>query len=143
MKNLMQSGLALLITGSLLAACGGDDPSGPDLSACPGGTELRMDHTVSGTLAEGDALDIDGAYLDRFAFGLDSGGTVRISMTSEDVNAWLWLLSSDESVLGHDNDSGTGTNSLLVQSLDAGCYYVEATTAFPGESGSYTLTLSR
>jgi hypothetical protein len=130
---------ALLLPLLLLAvACGGDDPTSVVLG-CEGGTPLAVNQTMNGTLEEGDMLDIDGAYLDRYALTVEEDASLVITMDSEDVDAFLWLLSTGESVINNDDDSGEGFNARIEQRLNRGCYFVEATSATADESGDYTL----
>jgi hypothetical protein len=121
-----------------LSSCGGDSPTDNSLD-CSGGSPLSIGAGVTGTLQAGDALDIDGAYLDRYALEVGQTGTVRITMTSAAVDAFLWLRSPSGSVLTADDDSGGGSDARITQSLSRGCYLVEATTFFEGETGGYNL----
>lgn len=124
-----------------LAACG-DDPAAPALD-CTGGVPLAVGATVNGTLEEGDALDIDGAYLDRFALAVTSDRTVTITMRSPELDSFLWLRTAGGAVITTNDDGGGGVNGLdarIVRDLERECYLVEATT-FPGQTGAYTLTV--
>ena len=119
----------------VLAGCdsitGGED--------CSGGTRIEVGDVVTGTLEAGDDLDVDGAYLDRFALEVNEDGTVTITLTSDDFDAWLWLLEEDESVVASDDDGAGGLNSEISMSLDQGCYLIDATSLGEGETGDYTL----
>lgn len=47
-------------------------------------------------------------------------------------------------VIASNDDGGggdTGLDARIQRSLDRGCYWVEATSALPGHSGAYTLTV--
>lgn len=135
----LAAGLALVT----LFGCG-DDPTGPSLT-CTGGSPLAVGGTVNGTLQQGDDLDIDGAFLDRYALSVTSSATITITMRSNEVDAFLWLLDAeDETVIDSDDDGGggdTGLDARIQRSLDRGCYWVEATSAFAGPTGAYTLTV--
>jgi hypothetical protein len=110
---------------------------------CTGGAPLAVDATVNGTLQQGDDLDIDGAYLDRYSLTVEEAGTIRITMRSDDVDSWLWLLNTNGTVITADDDSGGGLDAQITRSLNRGCYLVEATSAFPGETGAYVLSTQR
>lgn len=138
-KNLAGSGALLPLL--LLVACGGDSTGPVDLN-CVGGTPLAVGATVNGTLLEGDDLDVDGAYLDRFALTVEESSSIQFTMRSDDLDAFLWLLRPNGNVITQDDDSGGGLDAQITQSLDRGCYLVEATT-FPGETGAYVLTVQR
>jgi hypothetical protein len=129
-----------------IAACGDSSPAGPEDLNCTGGAPLSVGATVNGTLEEGDDLDIDGAFLDRYALTVNQGGQIEITMRSTAVDAFLWLLETNESVIAFDDDSGGGPGGLdarITRNLSTGCYLVEATSAFPGETGPYTLEVRR
>lgn len=131
----------LLCAGAVgIAGCGDDDSSGPDLD-CTGGPDIAIGQTVNGVLEEGDDLDIDGAFLDRYALAVNRDRTVQIDMVSTQVNAFLWLLDDDGGVVDVDNDGGAGTNARIVAALDRGCYFVEATSSSDGQTGTYTLSV--
>lgn len=126
----------------LFSACG-DSGTGPDTLNCSGGAALVLGTTLNGTLAEGDDLDVDGAFLDRYALAVPDAGLIRITMRSDDVDAWLWLLSSTGSVLESDDDSGGDLDARIERTLSRGCYLVEATSASPGQVGAYSLLAER
>lgn len=135
------AGPGVLLPLLLLAACGGDSTGPVDLN-CVGGTPLSVDATVNGTLLEGDDLDVDGSYLDRFALTVEESGSIRITMRSDDLDAFLWLLRPSGNVITSDDDNGGGLDAQITQTLNRGCYLVEATT-YPGESGAYVLSVQR
>ena len=87
-------------------------------------------------------LDIDGAFLDRYALAVPTATTVRITMRSAEVDSFLWLLTSGASVIAFDDDDGEGIFGLdaqISEPLARGCYLVETTSLDEGETGSYTL----
>ena len=138
-------GAVLLCCAALALGACGSDSSGPPDPDCEGGLALTVGANVGGVLEQGDELDIDGAFLDRYALTVTASGPLEITMRSTAVDAFLWLLSETGAVLAQDDDSGLGVNGVdaqLTETLSEGCYLVEATT-FPGESGAYTLTVER
>ncbi len=136
--------LPLILASIVFLTAGCSDSTGPeDLVTCTGGTPLAVGATVNGTLAEGDELDFDGAYLDRYALAVQQGGTHEVTMRSTELDSFLWLVNPDSGdIIAFDDDSGGGLDARIVHPLDRGCYWVEATT-FPGESGAYTLSVLR
>jgi hypothetical protein len=137
--------VSIVLLAFLLTACGDDDGTGPEPLTCTGGTALVLGTTVNGTLEEGDDLDSDGAYLDRFALTVEQRGVIRITMRSADLDSWLWLLNSSGGLVDYDDDGAGGVNGLdarIERELNRGCYLVEATT-FVGETGAYSLLAER
>ena len=138
-------GAVLLCCAAMALGACGSDSSGPSDLECEGGLALTIGANVGGVLEQGDALDVDGAFLDRYALTVTGAGPVEITMRSTAVDAFLWLLSESGAVLAQDDDSGLGVNGLdaqITETLSEGCYLVEATT-FEGETGAYTLTVER
>lgn len=142
MKARAQLVLLIALVAVALTGCGSDGGTGPEQLECSGGTALAVGQTVNGTLEPGDDLDIDGAYQDRYALTVEQGGTIEISMSSSDVDAFLWLLSVGENVIEFNDDGGDGTDARISESLERGCYLVDATT-FPDFSGGYELSVQR
>jgi hypothetical protein len=123
-----------------LSSCGGSDSPTDNSIECSGGPPLGLGSTVSGRLESGDALDVDGAYLDRYSLAISRGATVRITMRSAAVDSWLWLRSSGGgAAITSDDDSGGGLDAQFTETLSRGCYLVEATSLGDGQTGNYTL----
>ena len=85
----------------------------------------------------------DGEYARYYGFTLYRTEGVTIEMDSYDVDAWLALREGpppgSRYLLEEDDDGGRGTNSRIITILPAGNYTIEATTAYPGETGRFTL----
>ena len=81
------------------------------------------------------------SYADRYEFTLRRTREVMIRMESPDFDAYLYLLSSEGSVIESDDDGGDGTNSEIGTTLDAGTYEIEATSWGAGVTGAFTLSL--
>ena len=81
-----------------------------------------------------------------YAFTLAAQRTVTIDLESDSVDTYLNLYSgttkTDNPLGSNDNISNTDTDSRISQTLDAGSYTIEATTASAGVTGDYTLTVS-
>ena len=136
--------LALTCGALAFAACG-DDPTGPPLD-CLGGMALSIGASENGSLQQGDDLDIDGAFMDRYALEVRDRETVEITLRSGAFDAFLWLLTEDEEVLESNDDGGVGVNETdaqITRTLARGCYFVDATSWEAGETGNYTLTVRR
>ena len=80
-------------------------------------------------------------YADEYGFTLGGTQEVMIRMESTDFDTYLYLLSSDGTVLASDDDGGERTNSEIQTTLGAGTYTIEATSWSVIGTGSYTLSL--
>ena len=103
--------------------------------------ELAPGVSIGGEFTEDDLKLEDGTYFDVHFFEGREGQVVRLRLTSADVDAYLILYDTDGNWLASDDDSGGGTDALIVFTLPAdGVYMVLANTVFEGETGRYTLT---
>ena len=73
-----------------------------------------------------------------YSFVLDSAADVTIELTSS-IDTVLYLLDSVNREIESDDDDGTAHNSRIVRRLDAGMYFVKATTFSAGARGSFTV----
>jgi hypothetical protein len=84
-----------------------------------------------------------GSYTRYYTFTGTVGDEVTLHLSSLDADAYLYLVSPNGTVLDYDDDSGSGTDSLLSNTLPtSGTYTVEATTLLSAETGAFTLTLT-
>ncbi|HSH46081.1 MAG TPA: Ig-like domain-containing protein [Longimicrobiales bacterium] len=114
------------------------DPNGP----CFTGTRITVPGSVDGTLEEGDCTRLlqDGSFVDLWFFDLETTAQVTITMSSDELDAYLFLEDGSFNFIGEDDDSGAGTDARIVANLEPGTYWVWANT-FPDESGDYTITV--
>lgn len=97
--------------------------------------------SVEGELTPDDARLDDGTYYDLYYLEGYQGETVYLRLTSPDFDAYLMLGDDQGRLLATDDDSGGGTDALLVYTLPAdGRYQVVVNSFFEGEEGRYTLT---
>ena len=108
---------------------------------------------ISGTVTRNGTLGHDcvapnwtGELARYYSFTLAQTTDVRIDMTSSAVDAWLGLregAGTSGSLVLADNDSGGGTNARIENSLPAGTYTIEVSTAVPGvaATGAFILTV--
>jgi len=109
----------------------------------PPAIAISVGQTLNGTL---DSTAAEGICqfrpVDRYVFTLASPATVTIDLSSSAFDTYVGLLNSQNQCIGADNNSGGGTNSRIVMSLQAGTYYIEAVTVSSGNTGGpYTLSL--
>ncbi|MXX73394.1 MAG: hypothetical protein F4205_04665 [Gemmatimonadetes bacterium] len=87
----------------------------------------------------------NGEFARYYSFTLSERLSTTIDLTSPSVDTWLALRRGGGTgidLVESDDDGGTGTNSRIVRTLAAGRYTIEATTAFGGRTGPFTLTLA-
>jgi S1-C subfamily serine protease len=99
---------------------------------------------VSGRLDNSSNVLPDGSYFNPYIFEGTVGQMVEIEMVSQDVDAYLILLSPDgEDFWVEDDDSGGQYNARLRAQLPyTGSYLILANTYAQGDAGNYQLRLS-
>jgi hypothetical protein len=105
---------------------------------------IGVPQTINGSLTTTDEQDPNypGTYKDDYRLiGVSPGQTVTVRLTSNQFDAYLFLLdAADESIIDEDDDGGGGTNSELTFTIEEGREYLIRSSSFgPGETGSYTL----
>ncbi|MFE4108683.1 tetratricopeptide repeat protein, partial [Almyronema epifaneia] len=97
--------------------------------------------TITGELNSDSAvLEADGSYYAVHSFEGEAGENIAISLSSEDFDAYLILQDPRNNTIAQDDDSGGGTNALLIVTLPLrGTYRVVANTYAKGETGRYQL----
>jgi hypothetical protein len=110
------------------------------------GTTIEVGRTVEGALDDRTAhADPDGFLYDDYSFGSSAGRVLWIDLVSDDFDAYLSLgvvESGRYSELDADDDGGEGLNSRLTFMVPSdGDYLLRVTSADPGETGRYALTV--
>jgi hypothetical protein len=92
-----------LIVLFVIAGCGGDGGSDP----------VNISGTASLTSTDGE--NVDGSLFDARAFTATRDGWVQIAMNSSAVDPYVVAYhgGDDGTEVGHDDDSGSGTNALF------------------------------
>jgi hypothetical protein len=101
--------------------------------------------TVQGSLNGADCND-SGYLSDGYYVVLRPGQTLTVGMQSTAVDAWLGLYSSNGSLVQSEDGGGSGNDALLVYPYTGSTtavFYIDAGTSTPGETGAYTLTVTR
>jgi serine protease Do len=99
---------------------------------------------IRGQLSDRDALWDDGTLYDLVAFDGDAGDEVEILLQSAVFDAYLRLYGPDGEILAYDDDSGGGSDALLLVLLpEDGRYTVFVNSYFGGEQGPYVLRIAR
>ena len=107
---------------------------------------LDGDSTVSGAWTTGCMSAVHTQKSSRYyTFAISQQSTVTIDLSSS-VDSYLYLrngYNNQEDVALHtDDNSGTGADARISESLAAGAYTIEATTASTGQTGAFTLAVS-
>ncbi|RZJ04226.1 MAG: peptidase [Brevundimonas sp.] len=103
---------------------------------------IEIGGSVEGRLSEDDGKGAGGSTADRYRFHGREGQRVRISMSSDDFDAYLELFDESETSLATDDDgAGEGTDSRLIYTLPREADYVIETRAFSEGTGDYTLSI--
>ncbi len=161
-KNMRDVWVGVILLAPLLlflTACGDSSSSSKD-SSCGSVTNIGPNSLVNGELESSDCRvsDLvpssgDSSYVDEYRLTLTSPATMTITMRSDTMDAFLFIVGRSTScssgcsvadLLAQDDDSGGGTNLLdaqIIIPLTAGSYIIGANTV--GEvTGSYTLETS-
>lgn len=108
--------------------------------------DLAPGQMVNGSLAQLDchlrdilAFVDDQNFVDRWRMNLTATTSVRLDLTSSQVDAFLILTDGQGNLLAFDDDGGTGTDARIAQTLAPGLYVVLASSIFEGETGAYQL----
>lgn len=117
----------------------GGETGAYDLGYTLGSVEWQ--ETITGRLSAASARHPgDDSLMEEHSLEARGGQALLLSMTSTELDAYLEVLDSRGDVIASNDDSGGGTDALLVIYLpDAGTYTIRANTFAAGEQGSYTL----
>ncbi|MBU6405780.1 MAG: caspase family protein [Alphaproteobacteria bacterium] len=106
------------------------------------GQVLSLGAVAQGVLQQGDEALISGEWTDRYRFEGVAGQRVRITMTAQELDAYLMLIGPNGAQEENDDAAAGVTDSRLDAILsEDGVYTVVATTYRPGESGAYALSI--
>jgi hypothetical protein len=102
-------------------------------------TPYTFGDNTAGALGTSDCTLPDGSFIDYYAATLPAGAYL-FSQSSTDLDTYLFLLSSDQFLLGYnDNNPPGSTNSTIKALLPAGDFVLGA-NSFPGRTGAYNLS---
>ncbi|MBN1436094.1 MAG: PPC domain-containing protein [Sedimentisphaerales bacterium] len=106
----------------------------------------RNDNTevieYSGRLQTSDNTLDDGSYYDEYTVDARRGQRIQVSMTSDDFDTYLRLITPDDEVF-YDDDGGEELNSLLtVTATESGEYIIQANGYSENDTGRYDLVVT-
>ena len=105
-------------------------------------SSISCGQTVSGTLTPLDCALDDDSRIDFWEFQGTTGQTVTVTMTSNQVDAFLFLQNPQSQVAAMDDDGAGGSNARIVFPLNASGPWAIGANAQPNQTGSYSLTLA-
>lgn len=110
-------------------------------------TPIRPGPAVQGELTEDDAQAADDSYYDLYVYRGRAGEAITISLSSEDFDTYLVLgrlVDGEFEALESNDDGPAGTDSFLRITLpEDGEYTIRANSLGGGETGAYTLRVTR
>ncbi|MFN3814896.1 PPC domain-containing protein [Brevundimonas sp.] len=119
-----------------------------DRGPAPVAGSLLIGATVRGRLDETDSMAAgDSSFYDDYRFQAAEGDRLRITMVSNEFDAFLALgrgLAEDFILLASDDDGLSDTNSLIEHTFDeAGWYTLRANSYSPNATGAYVISIER
>jgi hypothetical protein len=104
---------------------------------------IQFGSVVSGVLEPRTTqLSADGSYYNTYTFEARAGQQIQITMTSDEIDAYLILLDPSGNSLIQNDDGGSGTDAQIVYTLPVtGRYTIYANAYSPGQTGAYRLEL--
>lgn len=104
---------------------------------------IQPNSTVTGQLGRDSDVLPDGSYFDAYAFEGRRGQKVAVEMLSQDLDAYLILISEESELYIQDDDSAGDYNARLEVTLpEDGVYFILANSYAEGEEGRYSLSLN-
>lgn len=105
--------------------------------------DIHFDEQVADTLSTDDTTFSSGEYYHVYTYDLNAGDSIRVVMTSAEVDTYLFVTSpSGEAWVNDDFEGQTSISRLELTADVSGIYELYATTAQVGETGSYTLAVA-
>lgn len=107
---------------------------------CTPGTSLTPGSPVTGSLEATDCPISGGRTMDRHNVTVTNAGTYRISLSSADIDTYLYLFDPSGVPIAENDDRAppTDLNSELTLTLEPGTYAIGA-SSYDVETGSYTV----
>lgn len=102
---------------------------------------LNVGESASGGLETADQRNDDGMYEDTYAFQGSAGDTLRLSLSSQDFDTYLRLITpSGESIDNDDFEGNVNLSAIELTLQESGRYRVVVTSYAAGGVGGYELS---
>ena len=113
---------------------------GPGLR-CPEEGPIAIGASTTGQSLAGDDCSREQVFADVYVVRVLDTNTVTFTLTSPDFDAYLTLLDPSGNVVFSDDNGAGGTDARISRTLQPAFYIIEVSSASPGDTGSYTLTV--
>ena len=106
--------------------------------------ELACGANTEGVFPETGCLrpNSNGQEVDIYQIELEESQALMIDLNSPDFDTWIELYDADCNRIAFNDDGGAGLNSLLLQNLSAGTYFIGVSSFGGGVAGTYFLSTS-
>ena len=106
--------------------------------------ELACGANTEGVFPETGCLrpNSNGQEVDIYQIELEESQALMIDLNSPDFDTWIELYDADCNRIAFNDDGGAGLNSLLIQNLNAGTYFIGVSSFGGGVAGTYFLSTS-
>jgi hypothetical protein len=114
------------------------------MSCAPAAIVANPVEGANGRLDASDSQLESGEYFETFTYAGSAGGLLTITLESGEIDPYLIVLDPDgERIAEIDDSPGHGYNVVITVNLTVtGSYLIVVTSAFPGETGAFTLELA-
>ena len=117
-------------------------PESPGIAAT--GDTINAGQQMAGALQQGDQTLRSGEFVDTYRFAGTAGERVTIDMASSAFDSYLMLIAPSGAQEDNDDAVQGQPNARLETTLaESGQYAIAATSFRSGETGAYTVTLTR
>jgi hypothetical protein len=110
------------------------------LDPCDIAPPIGIGGTANGTLGPLDCALPDGSFIDYFQLPVPSQQAVQIDMMSGAFDAFLLLFDGNASLVGADDDAGSGTDSRMRAIVRPALYRIGANSLLANQTGAYTVS---
>lgn len=115
------------------------------LVACaPAAVSAKPQQGANGRLDTGDNQLDSGEYYETYSYAARSGDLLTITLASNEIDPYLMVIDPDGNKIAEEDDSpGHGYNVVVTVNLPVtGSYLIVVTSAYPEETGVFTLDLA-
>ncbi|HYW12142.1 MAG TPA: hypothetical protein VE871_09295 [Longimicrobium sp.] len=98
---------------------------------------------INGQVQSTDCV-FDNHYTDEYLVVLNAGQTLTVTMRSTTLDAFLVLYNAQGAAVAQNDDGAGGNDAVITYTATAlSAFFLDASTALPATTGSYTLTVTR